>query len=613
VSTETKQDQALEDLLDYLRDSRGFDFTGYKRSTLTRRIQKRMEQVHVDSFAAYLDHLQVDPDEFTALFNCILINVTSFFRDEPIWKFLREEVVPRLVERKADDGIMRVWVAGCASGQEAYSLSMLLAEQMGRKDFLARTKIYATDVDEEALEEARQGAYTTDELKGVPEDLVDTYFTSDGGGRHVFDREIRRTVVFGRHDLVQDAPISKIDLLSCRNTWMYFNADVQARILSNFRFALNPTGFLVLGKAEMLFTRVRSFAPVDLKRRVFVGTNEGPGEGFPPAPRPMDPGDPDETAQRAAAFEVSPVPHVLITLDGRLAEANEEARTMLRVSRSDIGRSIGDLELAYRPLELRSRLDEAERKRAPVTVTGVEWGGPDGHPVKLDVRIMPVVSRAGSMLGMSVIFQDVTRYIELEEELQASHHELETALEELQSTNEELETTNEELQSTNEELETTNEELQSTNEELETMNEELQSTNEELETVNEEARQRTDELSGVNEFLNSVLTWIHGGLVVVDRDLRVEVWNAQAEEFWGMRSDEVIGQQFPALDIGLPVQEVTQRLRDALSGTRSKIELAATTRRGRSITCSVTCSPLLAYDGTVSGALAIMEEVGETG
>ncbi len=605
----TATDQDLEGLLEYLRDSRGFDFTGYKRSTLTRRIQKRMEQVHVDSFATYLDHLQVDPDEFTALFNCILINVTSFFRDEPIWTFLRDDIIPRLLEQKRDDDTVRVWVAGCASGQEAYSLSMLLAEAMGRPAFLARVKIYATDVDEEALDEARQGIYTGDDMKAVPEDLAERYFTSNSTGKFVFDREIRRTVVFGRHDLVQDAPISKIDLLSCRNTLMYFNADIQTKILSNFRFALNPGGFLILGKAEMLFTRVRAFAPVDLKRRVFVPTSDGTGEGFPPAPRAMDPADPDETAQRAAAFEVSPVAQVLVTLDGRLAEANEEARTMLRLSRGDIGRSIGDLELAYRPVELRSRLDEAERSRAPVSVTGVEWVSPGSEPAKLDVRVMPVFARGGALLGMSVVFQDVTRFIELEEELQASHHELETALEELQSTNEELETTNEELQSTNEELETTNEELQSTNEELETMNEELQSTNEELETVNDEARQRTDELSGSNEFLGLVLASIRGGLVVVDRELRIEVWNAQCEDMWGMRAEEVLGQQLPALDIGLPVQELTRPLRDALDGEHSTVEVAATTRKGRSITCQVSFSPLSGPEGMITGALALMEQL----
>ena len=211
---------------------------------------------------------------------------------------------------------------------------------------------------------------------------------------------------------------------------------------------------------------------------------------------------------------------------------------------------------------------------------------------------------------MSVIFQDVTRFVELEAELQASHHELETALEELQSTNEELETTNEELQSTNEELETTNEELQSTNEELETMNEELRSTNEELETVNDEARQRAGQLSGVNEFLESVLESIHGALAVVDLELRVEVWNVQAEDLWGMRADEAIGQQFPALDIGLPVQELTRPLRDALGGTRSVTEVHATTRRGRAIVCQVTCSPLHGGDGAITGALALMEDLG---
>jgi two-component system, chemotaxis family, CheB/CheR fusion protein len=611
--TEPHDDQALEALLAFLRDSRGFDFTGYKRSTLTRRIQKRMEQVGIADFSAYQDHLQVDPDEFTALLNYILINVTSFFRDEPIWDYLREEIVPRIVDARPPDAPIRSWVAGCASGQEAYSICMILADALGRDAFLSRVKVYATDVDEEALEQARQGTYTEEQMKSVPENYAARYFAANGPGQHAFDRELRRVMVFGRHDLVQDAPISKIDLLSCRNTLMYFNADIQAKILSNFRFALNPSGFLLLGKAEMLFTRVRSFAPVDRKRRVFVATSDGPADGFPPQPRPMDPGDPDETAQRAAAFEVSPVPQVLVTLDGRLAEANEGARDLLHVARSDIGRSIGDLELAYRPIELRSKLAEAERTRSSVTVTNVEWVDGGGQALKLDVRIIPVATRSGALLGMSVVFQDVTRFVQLEEELQASHHELETALEELQSTNEELETTNEELQSTNEELETTNEELQSTNEELETMNEELQSTNQELQTVNEESRQRTDELVSVNEFLASVLGSMRGGLVVVDRDLRIEVWNTGAEELWGLRSGEVVGQQLSALDIGLPVDELTKPIRETLEGVPMALDLDAVTRRGRKIRCRVACSPLRGDGDAISGAIVLMDPAPDDG
>jgi two-component system, chemotaxis family, CheB/CheR fusion protein len=264
-----ESEAGLEALLDYLKRTRGFDFTAYKRATLTRRIQKRLQTVNVEAYGDYVDYLEVHPEEFTHLFNTILINVTDFFRDPPAWEVLARDILPRIVEEKKPNAPIRVWSAGCAAGQEAYSLAMLLVEAVGEAGFRERVKIYGTDADEEALNEARQASYTAQQLEAVPSALRDRYF-EPGNGRCVFRKDLRRSVIFGRHNLLQDAPISRVDLLVCRNTLMYFNAESQARILASFDFALNEGGYLLLGKAEAVLTRSAAVVPVDLKRRIFT-------------------------------------------------------------------------------------------------------------------------------------------------------------------------------------------------------------------------------------------------------------------------------------------------------------------------------------------------------
>ena len=257
-------DNRFEALLAYLKEARGFDFTGYKRSSLVRRVGRRIAQLKIHDHGEYLDYLQVHPDEFTALFNTILINVTAFFRDPEAWEYLRTEVLEPLVAGKAPGTPIRVWSAGCASGEEAYTLAILLAEILGTEQFRERVKIYATDVDEEQLAEARHASYGERDVSGVPAELLERYFEQNGS-RYVFRKDLRRSVIFGRNDLVQDAPISRIDLLTCRNTLMYFNAETQARILSRFHFALVDGGTLFLGKAEMLLSHGSLFLPTDLQ------------------------------------------------------------------------------------------------------------------------------------------------------------------------------------------------------------------------------------------------------------------------------------------------------------------------------------------------------------
>jgi two-component system CheB/CheR fusion protein len=606
----TRRDPELDDLLAFIRDERGFDFTGYKRPSLTRRITRRMQDVKVDGFPAYRVYLEHNPDEFGRLFDTILINVTSFFRDPAAWQFVRDEVVPRIVESSGPVDPIRVWGTGCSTGEEAYTTAMVFAEVMGADDFKRRVKIYATDVDNDALGIGRHALYSHQQLEPVPDDLREKYFEQVNGS-FAFRSELRRSVIFGRHDLVRDPPISRIDFLVSRNTLMYFDAETQRRILASFHFALRPDGFLFLGKSEVLVARSPLFSAVDLRQRVFakVATPLRRERAVPKPPQEIR----DEAESladegiRDAGFEAAPVAQVVIDLSGRVAAANVQARMQFGLTQREMGMLLQDLELSYRPLELRSRIDQAYAERHPVSVRDIEWH--IGSEIRyLDAQIHPLSSVTGELLGVAVSFVDVTRYRRLQEALQESKRDAETAYEELQSTVEELETTNEELQSTNEELETTNEELQSTNEELETMNEELQSTNEELETINDELQQRTDELNSVNAFLEGVLGSLSSAVIVLDRELRVEAWNDAARDLWGLRSEEVNGQHFLNLDIGLPLEPLRTPIRAVLAGDgQDPFEIAAVNRRGRSVQVSIRAIPLSNSGGEILGVIMMMD------
>ena len=603
----------FERLLTHLKNTRGFDFTSYKRSTLTRRIEKRLAAVGVDSYTSYLDYLEVHQDEFTQLFNSILINVTSFFRDPDTFEYLRTTVVPKVITA-ANGGDIRIWSAGCASGEECYSVAILFAEAMESEPFRERVKIYATDVDEEALAAARQAAFTDRQIEDVPEDLRTKYFDHQNG-RWVFKKDLRRSVIFGRHDLLDDAPISRVDLLLCRNTLMYFNHEAQAKIVHRFHFALREGGFLVLGKAEMLLNFVGAFAPADLKQRVFMKIRVENGTerlltGYPDREQPTLLTGP-AARLREISFDQDPTAQFVVDVKSHLLLANTRARELFGLTSRDLGRPLQDLEVSYRPVELRSCIDQAHERHQVAHVRDVSWPTPGGEPRYFNVQVTPVIDASDAPLGAKVIFTDVTRQHELQEELQRSRQALETAYEELQSTNEELETTNEELQSTVEELETTNEELQSTNEELETMNEELQSTNEELETVNEELRQRGSDLTRSNVFLGGILRSVPLAVIVLDEQLQVELWNDVAADLWGLRADEVHGKHFFGLDIGLPVEQLKQPLAALMrhSDHRVEADIDAFNRRGRQVRLHVQCVNTGASEHG-QGVIILMQELG---
>jgi two-component system, chemotaxis family, CheB/CheR fusion protein len=604
----------FEALFAYLKEARGFDFTAYKRATLYRRVHKRMQATGITDVHAYRDHLEVHPDEFRHLFGTILINVTGFFRDPLVWEYVARTVLPQIVRDGMPAGGLRVWSAGCASGEEPYTIAMLLAEALGIERFRQHVKIYATDVDDDALGEARLASYTEKQVESVPPPLRAKYFTQVND-RYVFDREMRRSVIFGRHDLLQDAPISRVSLLTCRNTFMYFNLEAQVRILERLAFALLPGGILVLGKAEMLLGRSPALQPADIKRRIF--TKVGSAVRIPATAvihaASHRKGDSmlQDLRLRDLALDADPFAQLVLDTESTVVVVNARLRNVFGMRAEDVGRPFKDLEISFRPVELRSHVSRVLHRRQAEVVKDVEWTTPAGESLVLDAHVTPLTDATGRLLGVKVLFREVTQYRRLQEQLRRSNQELETAYEELQSTNEELETTNEELQSTVEELETTNEELQSTNEELETMNEELQSTNEELQGANEELHERGDELNRTNSFLETILTSLEEGVAVVDRHLRVQAWNARAHDLWGLRAEEVSGQNLLNLDIGLPVRELEGPLRACLSGQSPREELVvrAVNRRGRSLMLRFLCSPLsLAKDGQ-GGAILLMLEL----
>jgi two-component system, chemotaxis family, CheB/CheR fusion protein len=313
---------------------------------------------------------------------------------------------------------------------------------------------------------------------------------------------------------------------------------------------------------------------------------------------------------REISFDQDASAQIVLDNKSHVLLVNTRARELFHLTSRDVGRSLQDLEVSYRPVELRSCIDDAHARRQPVHLRDVAWPLPSGDSRYFNVHVTPMLDAADAPLGTKIVFADITRQHELQQELQHSRQELETAYEELQSTNEELETTNEELQSTVEELETTNEELQSTNEELETMNEELQSTNEELETVNEELRQRGADLTRSNVFLAAILGNVPLGVVVMNEDLLIELWNEGAADMWGLRQDEVRGKHFFNLDIGLPVERLRQPILAVAQSPEKSSEMIveATNRRGRRVSVKVTIGSAGSTASHGRGTILLMQE-----
>ncbi|HEX6443803.1 MAG TPA: CheR family methyltransferase [Streptosporangiales bacterium] len=553
--TEDAAELDLRPLLSFLHRQRGVDFAGYKPATLRRRVAREMTKLSVDTVEDYLDQLQVEPSTVDDLFNSLLINATSFFRDRETWEELERTILPALI---AYDSPIRVWSAGCAAGQEPYSLAMALADCLGLPQFRERVKIYATDVDEDALTQARHAVYTERDLKSVSPERLDKYFEPLGDGTYAFRQDLRRRVVFGRNNLVQDPPMSRIGLLTCRNTLMYFNAGLQRQVLERLHFALAPNGVLLLGKAETLVSQDGLFTPLDSKRRFFQkqelsGREEPYVLSNPITLRP--PPKVDNARLLGAAMENGLAAQLVLDRAGRLVMRNERAGDLFNLGQEDVGRPILDLEVSFRPVDLRPLLLEARTEAQPTRRSGVEWAIDDASIVVVDVDVVPLLD--GEFIGTLVTFTDVTHAKRLEDELRLSKRRLQSAYEELQSTNEELET----------------------------MNEELQSVNDELYARDAEQRARTKEANDLNYLFDFVLAMLQAGVVVVDEHMSVVTWNATAEDLWGLREDEAVGARLDRLDIGLPVDKLYEYVKALFRGEGEPEgrALEAVNRKGRRV------------------------------
>ncbi len=607
-------DASFDKLIGYIQESRGIDFRGYKRTSLRRRVTLRMDQVGADGFAAYHALLEADPQEFGALLNTILINVTSFFRDSDAWEALRLEVLPTLLVAGRRDPI-RIWSVGCASGQEPYSLAILFAEALGAAEFARRVKIYATDLDEAALDTARHAAYLPRDVENVPAALLHKYFERTDS-HFVVSRDLRKCVIFGRHNIVDDAPISRIDLLACRNLLIYLATDTQNAVLPRLHYALADKGVLFLGKAETQLARSKLFQALDMKHRLFQKVPQewrrGAGGGIMPAGERHHDGTSPRTDLLDAIVDNSASAYLAIDTNGIVVFANAPARRMLEVGEADVGRAFQDLSISYRPAELRGRIDEAHRQGRPVRIEHQAYHRPPAEPIRLTIDVAPLATREGQIIATLLTFTDTTRTFRLQQALEAAQESLETTIEELQSANEELETTNEELQSTNEELETTNEELQSTNEELETTNEELRSTNEQLEHTNDELRVQSEASNAYRQYAEAILRSTNSGVIVLDPDHVVRSWNRWSENIWGLRDEEAVNRKLVELDIGLPVLQLEPAVRSVIAGGETvDMRVDAVERRGRPIRCRVRVSALLYDDRASHGAVLFVEEAAD--
>jgi two-component system CheB/CheR fusion protein len=544
----------LEHLLHEIANERGVDFRSYKRSTLERRFRKRMFEVKKADYAEYAAYLRSQPDEVNELLNTVLINVTEFFRDPQAWDVLRRDVLPAMLNAKQPGDTIRCWSAGCASGEEPYSIAILIAEHFGPRLQQYDVKIYGTDIDDDALNVARRAEYSPDRLRRVRPDWRKKYFQGDKILR--VNRDLRRLCIFGRSNVVSDAPISHVDLLTCRNVLIYFDSRTQTQILMRLHYALEPNGMLFIGKASSLVGAAHLFRSVNSKYRIFQRADApvahiAGGADVPREPRDFSPGAELLRIQHETLLETLETGVLVLDSKNTVISENPSAASLWGIKNSLTGKPVLETELGSLCPDLPYHLDQSNSKNDVVSFQCSAGAG--GKARTLSVTLKPIMGTGGGRAGTLLYMEDISP----REKLQTTIEELEATGEELQSANEELETTNEELQSANEELETTNEELQSTNEELETTNEELQSLNEELQTANEELATRSKEMDELNSRYAETLERIPWPVMVVGAKLKIDFWNSAAKRLFGFDAG-------PAAELRLEQLPVSPELRNRM-------------------------------------------------
>lgn len=568
----------LQRLFAQLRARTGRDYSRYKRSTIIRRIERRMQLRQVEVLNAYIELLRTDPEEMRVLGDDLLITVTSFFRDPETFEKLERDIVPRLFAGKGAGDDVRVWSVGCATGEEAYSLAILLLEEAERRDSLPRIQVFATDLHDKSLQKAREGFYPGDIETDVSPRRLKRFFVKEGGGYRV-RQQLREAVVFAPHNLLADPPFPRLDLISCRNLLIYVQRDLQGEILELFHYALKREGYLLLGTSETADPS-NLFSTEDKKQCIYrKRSGAGSEPRLPVVPlahtrlvRPPGQRHPEGEPSAHGAIHQLMVeryapPSALVSPDDKLVHLSEHAGRYLVTPGGEP--TVGILKLVRRELqiELRAALREARRRHEPVETNPVRvrFNGQTGV-VTLRVRPSAEPHQEGFVLiifdergetdsspepatasagraGDSTVDGSDSRVRELEAELTWTQQQLQAVIEE-------YETSHEEMTASNEEMQSANEELRSTMEEVETSREELESLNEELQTVNEENRHRVEELAQLSSDLQNLLSATDIATLFLDRDLRILRFTPRVGDLFNVR---------PA-DRGRPISDLTHRL-----------------------------------------------------
>jgi two-component system, chemotaxis family, CheB/CheR fusion protein len=586
---------ALNTIFSLLRTVTGVDFTGYKPATLKRRILRRMALHNLDLWADYVSYLQTTPTEVRELERDLLINVTSFFRDPATFHALTNTVFPTLLAQKSPGVGLRMWVAGCSTGEEAYSLAICLLEYLAEQGIQLPIQIFATDISEAAIDLARTGIYKAAALDGVSADRLRRFFVAVEGGYQI-GKPVRELCVFARQNLIADPPFSQLDLISCRNVMIYLGAELQQRLIPIFHYALKSEGFLMLGTSESIGGYADLFAPVDKKSKLysrkvapkspylrFNSNDRTQGKVKPMLPSEEDSQREQNLLQSVDRIVLDRYAPVGVTIDNDLNIVQFRGQTGDYLTPPTGKPSFKLFEMAKPELsvELRAAVHQARQQQEIVRQEGIQVKTIDGVKA-IAIEVIPLKIGTDSKPYLLVLFQASAltvstepieiapagkskqgRQTAIDQENTRLKQELATTREYLESIIEEQESTNQALQVANEEILSSNEELQSTNEELETSQEELQATNEELHTANEELNSRNSELNQINNDLQNLLSSINIPILMLDGELRIRRFTVLAQQMFNLIPTD-LGRPFSDIQPNISIPDLATSIQTTI-------------------------------------------------
>jgi two-component system, chemotaxis family, CheB/CheR fusion protein len=622
----------LQRILAYLRVRSGHDFTNYKKSTIRRRVLRRMQVHRTATMSDYLATLRENAAEAQALFADLLISVTTFFRDEAAFEKLAALVIPRLFEDKDATDSVRVWVPGCATGEEAYSIGILLLEEVARHDIGCQIQVFASDLDEAALMVAREGRYPLAIQADMSDERLRRFFNRDGGDLYRVNRDLRDIVLFAKHSLLKDPPFSHVDLISCRNVLIYLDRELQQQVCATFHFALQRNGFLFLGLSETADYPIGMFRALDREARIYQRTSNATEVRVAPrvaagslGPEPL-PARTTAVAFRALseasvhrqALERLAPPSVMVDESYRVMHLSEQAGRYLQPSGGTLVNDITELARDELRFDLRTALYRVFARQEP-SLSGpiaVRFNGA-ARRVYLQARPLdpdPNGSRAaivfffeGETLGDAATGVGAIEKRGPDEQIQQLQQELQLAQSQLKTSREEYEGANEELRAANEELQSINEEYRSTAEELETSKEELQSINEELQTVNSELKTKVDTVSRANSDIENLMAATDVGILFLDTKLRINRFTPRTAELFNIATGDE-GRSITDFTHSLDYEDLAKDARAVLLDLSSREHEV----RGRAGSWYLTrLKPYRTVEDKIDGVVVTFVDIGE--